>query len=75
MELSHPIQILYEFEIRQILSPVIMLKITSKVILDIRKCKRFFKMNFAVFERKNLLLREKKKLNSFTCQSTINKFL
>ena len=64
MKLRRPIQILYGFEIRQILSPVIMPKITKKRILD-----------FTVFERKNQFVREKEKFNSSTCQSTVDKFL
>ena len=42
MKLPPLITILYEIESWQILSPAIMPKITSKIVLDIRKCKQAF---------------------------------
>ena len=42
MGLTHSIEILLMFENQQILSPVIMTKITSKWVLDIRECKSIF---------------------------------
>ena len=42
MKLLQPIQIMYDFEIRQIFSPLIMPRITSKITSDIRKCERVF---------------------------------
>ena len=84
MKLPQPTQILYEFEIRQIFSPVIMPRMTNKIVLDILTTMltylMYFKKSFGVFfgvsERKSQFLKENiKKFNSFTCQSVINEFL
>ena len=61
MKLLQPIQILYEFEIQQIISPVIMLKITSKIILNIQEnVNMYFKRIVTFFEHKNQFPRETK---------------
>jgi len=52
MGLPHSIEILLMFENQQILSPVIIPKITSKIVLDIRECKRIFWEEFIVFMQK-----------------------
>ena len=47
-------QLLYQFEIRQIFSPVIMPKIPRDIVLNIKKYSRVcYKKDFSVFERKN----------------------
>ena len=48
MGLPHSIEILLMFENQQILSPVIIPKITSKRVLDIRECKRIFWEEFFI---------------------------
>ena len=52
MWLRHSIEILLIFEYQQILSPVIIPKITSKIVLDIRECKKIFREDFIVFMQK-----------------------
>ena len=52
MGLPHSIEILLMFENQQIMSTVIIPKITSKIVLDIRECKRIFWEEFIVFKQK-----------------------
>ena len=63
MGLPHSIEILLMFENQQILSPVIIPKITRKIVLDIRECKRIFWEDCIVFMQK-LVSRGKKKTST-----------
>ena len=65
MGLPHSIEILLMFENQQILSPVIMPKITSKWVLD-RECKSIFWEELIVFMQKLVSKRrEKERLTPF----------
>ena len=61
MKSPQPIPFLYGFQCQQILSPVMIPRIPSKIVLDIRKCKGYFQRTFTVFECKNQFLIERKK--------------
>ena len=60
MGLPHSIEILLMFENQQIVSPVIIPKITSKIVLDIRESKRTFWEEFIVFMQKLVSMRREK---------------
>ena len=60
MGLTHSIEILLMFENQQILSPVIMPQITSKLVLDIRECKSIFWEELIVFMQKLVSKRREK---------------
>ena len=60
MGLPHSIDILLMFENQQILSPVIIPKITSKIVLDIRECEKIFWKEFTVFMQKLVSKRREK---------------
>ena len=60
MWLPHSIEILLIFQYQQILSPVIILKITNKIVLDIRECKTIFWEDIIVFMKKLVSMRREK---------------
>ena len=64
MGLPYSIEILLMFENQQILRPVIIPKITSKIVLDIRECKRISWEEFIVFMQKLASTRREKDVNS-----------
>ena len=60
MGLPLSIEILPMFENQRILSPVMIPKITSKIVLDIRECKKIFWEEFTVFMQKLVPKRREK---------------
>ena len=60
MWLPHTIEILLIFENQLILSPVIIPKITGKIVLHIRECKRIFWQDVMVFMQKLVSTRREK---------------
>ena len=60
MGLPHSIEILMMFENQQILSPVIIPKITSKIVLDIKECKRILWEEFIIFMQNVVSTRREK---------------
>ena len=71
----HSIKILLMFENQQILSPVIIPKITSKIALDISECKRIFLEDFIVFmQRLVSTRREKERQLHYRFINSINLF-
>ena len=49
---------------QQTFSPVMILKITSKIVLDIRECKRIFSENFILFMQKIVSTRREKRTST-----------